>query len=146
MDVYAVEPMPQPIENLELQGVKVAQVAAGWNHGAALSEVGEVYVWGGKSGFLEPSLVTDLPEHCVWIGAGNNFTVCLTASGSLITFSHGGSSGGAGMGCLGRGEGAAKGDRRPDVVNTFEQLEDGEKILDVQVGWTHVGVVVGREE
>ena len=60
--------------------------------------------------------------------------------------SHGGSSGGPKVGCLGRGD--AKGDRRPGVVMGVEPaaLEEGEKILDVQVGWTHVGVVVGKEE
>lgn len=76
MDVYAMESMPQPVEALEQMGERVRQVAAGYNHGAALGETGKVYVWGGKSGFLEPSHVEDLGEDCVWIGEKRFLSFC----------------------------------------------------------------------
>ncbi|GMH89191.1 hypothetical protein TrVE_jg3138 [Triparma verrucosa] len=144
MDVYNMENAPNSIEFFEINDIHVAQVACGYNHAAALDVEGNVYVWGGKSGFLSPELVTNMEEKATWVGCGHNFTVVAAESNALYTFSHGGSSGGVKLGCLGHG--SASGDRTPrEVVSLDESLIEG-KVVDVQVGWTGVGVVVGEEE
>jgi len=144
MDVYNMENAPNVIEHFEINDIHVAQISCGYNHAAALDVNGNVYVWGGKSGFLSPEVVTNLEEKATWIGCGHNFTVVAGESNALYTFSHGGSSGGVKLGCLGHG--SASGDRTPmEVVSLDESLISGE-VVDVQVGWTGVGVVVGEEE
>jgi alpha-tubulin suppressor-like RCC1 family protein len=84
-------------------------LAAGGGHTAAVTESGEVYVWG----YGDPELTTPgrvggalLSERAVAVSAGDFHTAVLTAAGSVYTF------GGGDSGQLGHGDNNT---RRRDV-------------------------------
>ena len=142
MDVYAMESMPNLIDEFSDSNINVVHVSAGKNHAAAVGEEGGLYVWGGKSNFLSPELITDLPEEAAWCGCGENFTIIKGRSGSVYSMSHGGSGGGVKVGCLGRG--VVKGDRKPQLLASLEEDVTGGKVKDIVVGWKHVAVTVEK--
>ena len=135
MDMYAVEPLPTVVEYFSLANKKITDISAGYNHAAAVTDEGELYCWGGRSGFFEPELVTGLLGiDIVEVQCGNNFTVAVDAAGLLYTLSHGGTAGGVKAGACGGGDG--KGGVDPRII----QL--GGRVKELSVGWTHVAALV----
>jgi len=137
MDMYAMESLPTLIETFSLQNVRIVDVSAGYDHSAAVSEEGEVYIWGGKSGFLEPDKVSGLQGiQIVSVQCGYNFTVCCDVEGRLYTMSHGGGTGGVKVGATGDGKGKGG-------VDPIRMRIEG-KVTQYSVGWRHVLAVVDQ--
>lgn len=90
MDVYSMENYPKEIEAFDK--VKIAGIAAGHGHAAAVSEDGRLYMWGMKT-WLEPREMTAVSDHhMVQVACGNNFTAALSKEGKVFTFGKGRSS------------------------------------------------------
>lgn len=96
MDVYSMEAVPLLVEALESK--KVAHVAAGHSHSAAVTEEGELYMWGMKI-HLEPQVFRVGEGDKVWqVGCGGSHTAVVTEDAhQLFTFGKGSSL------CLGHG-------------------------------------------
>ncbi|RLN98743.1 hypothetical protein BBJ28_00005348 [Nothophytophthora sp. Chile5] len=96
MDVYNMESIPTLVETFN--GVAVKQFAAGYDHAAAVTEDGRLYMWGSKI-WLEPHEMTAVnEENMVQVACGRQYTVGLTADGKVFTFGKGSSN------CLGHGD------------------------------------------
>lgn len=48
MDVYNIESIPVLVE--AFNGLSVKQIAAGYDHAAAVTDDGRLYMWGSRSG------------------------------------------------------------------------------------------------
>lgn len=84
VEMYAMEPMPVPIEGM-LEGRKVVKMSAGKSHAAALTENGEVFVWG-MDIVHQPELVTDLAHaNIVDVQCGHGYTMALDDEGKIYT-------------------------------------------------------------
>lgn len=125
VEMYAMEPMPVPIEGL-LEGRKVAKMSAGHTHAAALTDKGELFVWGLGINH-QPELITDLVHtNIVDVKCGNGYTVALDDEGKIYTFGTGKT------GVLGL-------DKQTKAVTPT--LVDGmmdKKVSFVDAGWNHV--------
>ncbi|XP_015266275.1 PREDICTED: probable E3 ubiquitin-protein ligase HERC3 [Gekko japonicus] len=105
---FPSQPSPQRVKSLD--GIPLAQVAAGGAHSFALSLSGAVFGWGkNSSGQLGLSDERDRESPChvkllrsqmvVYISCGNDHTAVLTKSGGVFTFGAG-SFGQLGHDCL----------------------------------------------
>ena len=90
MDVYAMESMPNQLELFDTMDVKIVDISAGKDHAAAVDDQGRLWVWGGKSGFLEPNVVEEMPGGVVGVECGDQVTAAFTEDGAVWTMSHGG--------------------------------------------------------
>jgi len=62
MDVYNIESIPVLVE--AFNGLSVKQIAAGYDHAAAVTEDGRLYMWGAKI-WIEPHEMTAVNDHKV---------------------------------------------------------------------------------
>lgn len=96
MDVYNMEAIPVLIE--AFSGVPVKQISAGYDHAAAVTADGRLYMWGSKL-WIEPREMTALSgERIVQVACGRQYTVGLGEDGKVFTFGKGSSN------CLGHGD------------------------------------------
>ncbi|KAF1326304.1 Regulator of chromosome condensation, partial [Globisporangium splendens] len=96
MDHYNMEAIPTLVEGFN--SVSVKQFAAGYDHAAAVTDDGRLYMWGSKL-WLEPHEMTALEgETIVQVACGRTYTVALSADGKVFTFGKGSSN------CLGHGD------------------------------------------
>lgn len=96
MDHYNMEAIPTLVEGFD--GARVTQFAAGYDHAAAVTEDGRLYMWGSKL-WLEPHEMTALAgETIVQVACGRVYTVALSQDGKVFTFGKGSSN------CLGHGD------------------------------------------
>ena len=125
VDMYAMEPVPSPIEADELLGRKVTKVAAGHSHAACITESGELFYWG-MSLYLEPVRVNELLHTTVVdVVCGQDYVLCLDKEGKLYSF-------GAGKhGALGQGS-----VKHLNQAAVMEALQD-KKVTSMSAGWKH---------
>ena len=121
---------------VEFKRKRIARVACGPDHSAAVSEAGEVLTWGaGSYGNLghgdntevkTPKLVESLlGKPCISVACGSKHTLALTAYGAVFAWGYGG---GGRLGC-----GDTRGLFRPKLV---EYLKDSPCIL-IAAGESH---------
>ena len=143
---------PREVPAAAFSGERVVMVAAGGVHTVALSEAGHVFTWGsGSSGQLghndqgdqlaprqvaagrfAPPGQGDAPERVVFVAAGGNHTVAVTAGGRLYTWGDGH------RGQLGHGDTARR--LVPMLVGGFGAPE-GEQVVMAACGGTQTLVV-----
>lgn len=88
VDMYSMAAMPTPVEG-QLEGRRVAKIAAGHGHAACITDQGELFFWGIKM-YLEPVLISSLLHtKCIDVACGNNYTCVVTEDGRLYTFGKG---------------------------------------------------------
>jgi alpha-tubulin suppressor-like RCC1 family protein len=91
-----MEVIPTLVE--AFSGVRVTQLSAGYDHAAAVTEDGKLYMWGSKI-WLEPHEMTALSgERITQVACGRQYTVGLSEDGKVFTFGKGSSN------CLGHGD------------------------------------------
>ncbi len=80
-----MEPIPVPIEGM-LEGRKVVKISAGHSHAAALTDKGELFMWGMNT-FPQPELITELANrNIVDVKCGKGYTIALDGDGHIYTF------------------------------------------------------------
>lgn len=130
-----LESVPRPIEHLAKE--KLVQISAGVSHAAAVTDNGEVYMWG-YSVWTEPHKMTALQgKRVIKTACGNNFTFALTDTGELYTW--GKSMFVARTGALGLGDNGRH--AQPELLPTLS-----EPISDVSCGQRHVLALNGLPE
>jgi len=129
VDMYAMEPMPIPIEG-NLEGRKVIKIVAGQSHAAALTDKGELFTWGMGQTFT-PELISALGHtKVVDVACGHDYTLAVGEDGKTYSFGKGKT------GVLGLG--SEKSIPQPKVVEGLL----GQKVEKVSAGWTHAAVLV----
>uniref|UniRef100_A0A7S2MGG3 RCC1-like domain-containing protein n=1 Tax=Helicotheca tamesis TaxID=374047 RepID=A0A7S2MGG3_9STRA len=133
VDIYAMEALPRPIE-AQLEGRRVVKVAAGHSHAAAVTDRGELFIWG-SSVHWEPELMSNLLHtKIVDVVCGQNYTIALAKDGKMYSFGNGKT------GVLGQ---ASKSNfPNPTLV---EGLAD-EVVVSMSAGWSHVACLVEDKE
>ncbi|CEG44772.1 FOG: RCC1 domain [Plasmopara halstedii] len=127
MDVYNIESIPVLIEAFD--GVTVKQIAAGYDHAAAVTADGRLYMWGAKI-WIEPHEMTAVNDHnIVQVACGRQYTAALTDTGKVFTFGKGSSN------CLGHG------DRKNQLQPVHIQALAGVQITSVSCGDYHMGAI-----
>ncbi|KAF4146374.1 Regulator of chromosome condensation (RCC1) repeat [Phytophthora infestans] len=127
MDVYNIESIPVLVE--AFNGLLVKQIAAGYDHAAAVTEDGRLYMWGAKI-WIEPHEMTAVNEHkMTQVACGRQYTVGLTDDGKVFTFGKGSSN------CLGHG------DRKNQLQPVKIQALAGVNITSVSCGDYHMGAI-----
>ncbi|CAI5712013.1 unnamed protein product [Peronospora destructor] len=127
MDVYNIESIPVLVE--AFNGVSVKQIAAGYDHAAAVTEDGRLYMWGAKI-WIEPHEMTAMNEHkVVQVACGRQYTAALTADGKVFTFGKGSSN------CLGHGD--RKNQLQPVQIQALADIN----IASVSCGDYHMGAI-----
>jgi len=113
VDMYAMEAIPAMIETDELAGRKVIDIDAGAYHAAAITEGGELFIWGMALHF-EPVRVNELLHTPVkQVQCGLDYTLALTKDGKLYSF-------GKKKSCLlGRGSDLVS-PNQPQLIETVE--------------------------
>lgn len=133
VDMYAMENLPRPIEG-QLEGRRVTDVDAGYQHTACVTESGELFVWGmGLS--LEPVLVNEmLNEKCVAVACGQNYTLVLTEDGKLYSF--------------GNGKTGVLGHANTKTINSPQLVEGllGKRVVQMAAGFQHCAVLVEEDD
>ena len=133
VDMYAMEPVPSPIEADELVGRKVTYVAAGHSHAACITESGELFIWG-MSVHLEPVRVNELLHtKIVDVVCGEDYTLTVDEQGRMYSMGKGKT------GCLGQG-GTVK---QLNQATEMEALQDW-RIKQVAAGWKHAACLAER--
>jgi len=128
VDIYAMEPMPMPVEGL-LEGRRVTKVAAGHSHAAAITEKGELFTWG--MGHFQPEHITALGHiKVIDVACGKDYTIAVGVDGEIYSFGKGKT------GVLGLAN--DKNVYEPTVVEGLL----GERIVKISAGWNHVGCLV----
>ncbi len=65
---------------------RVSKIAAGETHSVAVTENGNVFMWGNKA-FMVPEWMVSLDGiNIVDVGAGGRYSACLSDKGELYTF------------------------------------------------------------
>lgn len=130
VDMYAMQPIPEPIEADELVGRRVVKVAAGSGHAACITQGGELFYWG-MSLHLEPFRVTQLLHtKVVDVVCGLDYTLAVDEEGRMYSFGKGNT------GVL--GQGSVKTLNQPQVMEVF----NGKKVKLVSAGWKHAACLV----
>lgn len=112
MDVYNMEAIPTLVEGFS--GIRVKQLSAGYDHAAAVTEDGRLYMWGSKI-WIEPHEMTALSgERITQVACGRQYTVGLSEDGKVFTFGKGSSN------CLGHGD--RKNQLQPLQVQAFTHI------------------------
>ena len=129
---------------IEFKRKRIARVACGPDHSAAISEQGEVLTWGaGSYGNLGHGDNTDIPmpklveallgKMCISVACGSKHTLALTVGGGVFSWGYGG---GGRLGC-----GDTRGLFRPKLV---ESLKDTPCLI-IAAGESHsMAVTVER--
>uniref|UniRef100_A0AAV1UXL0 RCC1-like domain-containing protein n=1 Tax=Peronospora matthiolae TaxID=2874970 RepID=A0AAV1UXL0_9STRA len=127
MDVYNIESIPVLVE--AFNGLSVKQIAAGYDHAAAVTEDGRLYMWGAKI-WIEPHEMTAVNEHkVVQVACGRQYTAALTDDGKVFTFGKGSSN------CLGHGE--RKNQLQPLQIEALANIN----VTSVSCGEFHMGAI-----
>jgi alpha-tubulin suppressor-like RCC1 family protein len=130
VDMYAMEPVPSPIEADELLGRKVIKVTAGHSHAACITESGELFYWG-MALYLEPVRVNELLNtHVVDVVCGQDYTLVVDKEGKMYSFGNGKN------GALGQGS-----VKQLNQAAVMEALQD-KKVTYVSAGWKHAACLV----
>eukprot|EP00752_Nemacystus_decipiens_P006950 g6237.t1 len=131
MDVYAAEVLPRTID--ALLGEKVVSLGAGYNHAAAVTEDGKIYMWGMKRS-LEPEWLSALEgERVVHAACGKWYTAAITDTGALYTIGSGGTY------CLGSGTGGkSKTRNQPEQVMPLS----GAEVAHITCGTNHMAALL----
>lgn len=125
VEMYAMESMPVPIEGL-LEGRKVVKIAAGYSHAVALTENGELFIWG-MGTIHQPELVTALGDTKVKdFVCGQDFTIILDDQGKIRSLGKGKT------GVLGLA--SEKFAAEPTLVEGMV----GKNVVNMSAGWKHV--------
>jgi len=125
VEMYAMEPIPVPIEGM-LEGRKVVKVSAGHTHAAALTDKGELFIWGMAMNH-QPELISDLAHtEIVDVKCGKGYTIALDRDGKIYTL------GSSTAGCLGLEK------QKKAVVATPVDGVMNKKVTFVDAGWNHV--------
>lgn len=96
MDHYNMEAIPTLVE--AFSGMTINQFAAGYDHAAAVTDDGKLFMWGSKL-WLEPHEMTILKnEKILQVACGRQYTIALSEDGKVFTFGKGSSN------CLGHGD------------------------------------------
>lgn len=126
VEMYAMEPMPVPIEGL-LEGRKVVKMSAGHSHAAALTDKGELFIWG-MGIHHQPELITELAhKKIVDVKCGKAYTIALDDDGKIYTFGRKTKTGVLGL------------EKQNQAVTPT--LVDGlsdKKVVCLNAGWNHV--------
>jgi len=129
VDMYAMELLPSPVEGL-LEGRKVVKVSAGSNHAAAITDNGELFLWG-MGQYFQPEYISELGHtKVVDVSCGNNYTLAVGEDGKLYSFGKGKT------GVLGLASDKAA------VIPTVVEGLLGREIISVSAGWSHVACLV----
>uniref|UniRef100_A0A7S1YR06 RCC1-like domain-containing protein n=2 Tax=Ditylum brightwellii TaxID=49249 RepID=A0A7S1YR06_9STRA len=133
VDIYAMEALPRVIEG-NLEGRRVVKISTGHSHAAAVTDRGELFVWG-SSIHWEPELMTNLLHtKIVDVACGQNYTIALAKDGTIYSFGKGKT------GVLGQ---ASKSNfPNPTLV---EGLAD-KVVVSMSAGWNHVACLVEDSE
>ncbi|KAG3120740.1 hypothetical protein PI124_g1442 [Phytophthora idaei] len=127
MDVYNIESIPVLVE--AFNGLSVKQIAAGYDHAAAVTEDGRLYMWGAKI-WIEPHEMTAVNDYkMTQVACGRQYTVALTDDGKVFTFGKGSSN------CLGHG------DRKNQLQPVQIQALAGVNMTSVSCGDYHMGAI-----
>lgn len=133
VDVYAMSALPSPIEG-QLEGRVVKKIAAGHSHAAAVTDDGELFMWG-SSVYLEPQLFPNLLHtEVVDVACGQDYTVALTKEGWLFSFGKG-KTGVLGLASL-------KKANQPTLVEGLKE----KKVVDMSAGWKHFACLVEDQD
>jgi Alpha-tubulin suppressor and related RCC1 domain-containing proteins len=133
VEMYAMEAMPVPIEGM-LEGRKVVKIAAGHSHAVALTEQGELFVWG-MGTIHQPELVTALGGTKVKdFVCGQDYTIIVDEQGQLRSFGKGKT------GVLGLA--SEKFAAEPTLVEGMI----GKKVVKLSAGWKHVACLAEEVE
>jgi len=132
VEMYAMEPIPIPIEGL-LEGRNVVKVAAGYTHAAAITDKGELFIWGQGYSLLPEQIMTMGNCHVVDVVCGKNYTMVKSKEGSIYTVGTGKN------GVLGLGPNT----KNAKVPMEVESLR-GKDVIGMSAGWNHVGVWVNE--
>jgi alpha-tubulin suppressor-like RCC1 family protein len=131
--MYAMEPMPVPIEGL-LEGRKVIKIAAGYSHAVALTANGELFIWG-MGTIHQPELVTALGGvKVIDFVCGQDYTIILDDQGQIRSFGKGKT------GVLGLA--SEKFAAEPTLVEGMI----GKKVVKLSAGWKHVSCLAEEAE
>lgn len=134
VDMYAMEPIPAPIEADELVGRQVTHVSAGSSHAACITQGGELFYWG-MSLYLEPVPVTTLLHTpVVDVNCGLDYTLATTEDGKLYSFGRGKT------GVLGQGP-SVKTSNQPQLMEALEDYN----VKSVSAGWNHAFALVDEK-
>ena len=132
VDVYAMSALPSPIEG-QLEGRFVTKIAAGHSHAAAVTDDGELFMWG-SSAYLDPHLFPNLLHtQVVDVACGQDYTMVLTKEGEVYTFGKG-KTGVLGLASL-------KKANQPTLVEGLK----GKKVTEMSAGWKHAMVLVEED-
>lgn len=123
VDMYAMEPMPAVVEGL-LEGQKVVKIAAGHTHAAAITEKGELFVWGMSQDHMPRWIPTS--KKVIDVSCGHDYTLILQDDGCLYSFGKGGSTGVLGL---------ASTKKAPEPILVEELMN--KKIIQISAGWKH---------
>lgn len=133
VEMYAMEAMPVPIEGM-LEGRKVVKIAAGYSHAVALTEQGELFVWG-MGTIHQPELVTALGGTKVKdFVCGQDYTIIVDEQGQLRSLGKGKT------GVLGLA--SEKFAAEPTLVEGLI----GKKVVKLSAGWKHVACLAEEVE
>ena len=125
VEMYAMESMPVAVEGM-LEGRKVVKMDAGYAHAAALTDKGELFIWG-SVGQPQPELVTALGHtRIVDVTCGQDYTIALDHEGKIYSFGRGKT------GVLGLAS------EKFAVEPTLVEGMLGKKVVKLQAGWKHV--------
>jgi len=129
MDIYCMESIPVVV-GYGIEGLKMKDLAAGYNHAVALDEDGHVWLWGMRL-HVEPYQFTEFNGKSICkVAGGQYYTAAVSEDGNLFTMGQGSSW------CLGHGD--KKSLTQPQQVMAFA----GQKVLDVFCGERHMAAIV----
>ncbi|TDH73138.1 uncharacterized protein CCR75_008441 [Bremia lactucae] len=127
MDVYNIESIPVLVD--AFYGLTVKQIAAGYDHAAAVTEDGRLYMWGAKI-WIEPHEMTAVSEHkMVQVACGRQYTAALADDGKVYTFGKGS--------CICLGHGDRKNQLQPKQIEALTDIQ----ITSVSCGDYHMGAI-----
>lgn len=133
VEMYAMEPMPVPVEGM-LEGRKVVKISAGDSHAAALTDKGELFVWG-MGIHHQPDLVVDLAHaNIVDVKCGKNVTFALDKDGKVYVIGNAKKTGVLGLGSK----------QTKSVTPTLLDGLTDKKISFLDVGWNHVACLTNN--
>jgi alpha-tubulin suppressor-like RCC1 family protein len=130
VEMYAMEPMPVAVEGL-LEGRKVVKIDAGHSHAAALTDKGELFVWGMAQSFLPEQVISQDLVKIVDFSCGKDYTIAIGEDGNAYSFGKGGKTGVLGLA-------SEKSVMHPTLLEALI----GKKVKKVFAGWNHAACLL----
>lgn len=128
VDMYAMEPMPAVVEGL-LEGQKVVKIAAGHTHAAAITDKGELFVWGMGQDHMPRWIPTS--KKVIDVVCGLDYSMILQEDGRLYSFGKGGNTGVLGL---------ASTKKAPEPTLVEGLLN--KNVRRISAGWKHAACLV----